>query len=222
MRSMLGWFAILVVAAFGVGCHGASPPDRLTRTAFEGRTADLVASLSRGEGNACDALVWAARGGQGPSILAITARGVNPDACRVGVNRWTPLLHAIHKNQRAAVAALLEAGASANPPADADRLTPLMMAAGNGDLGIVNLLLEAGADPRVTKPNGINALTIAVSGGALMDIDRPLLGSCHPEIVRALLSRAPELRLQPSLRTGIARHLAYLNGCDEVLAMARR
>ena len=221
MRS-LGMSIVVLLGSTAVACGGARPPDATTRAAFEGRTADVLASFERGGADRCDALVWAARGGRPLTILAITAQGVNPDRCHAGVNGWTPLMHAIHKDQAGAVEALLKAGATANPPADAHSLTPLMMATGNGNLAIVNLLLAAGADPRVTKPNGLNALTIAVSGGALMDIERPLLGSCHPEIVRALVRRAPELRLTASARTRVARTLAYLNGCDEALALASR
>lgn len=220
MRSRLGISIIVLLGSTAAACRGALPPDAPTRAAFEGRTSDVLTSFDRGEVDRCDALVWAARGGRPRTILAVTARGVNPDGCHVGVNGWTPLMHAIHKDQVRAVEALLKAGATANPPADAHSLTPLMMAAGNGNLAIVNLLLAAGADPRATKPNGLNALTIAVSGGALMDIERPLLGSCHPEIVKALVRRAPDLRLTVTARTRVARTLAHLNGCDEALALA--
>ncbi len=213
--------ALVVLCALSLLACGAKPPTPLTRAAFEGRTADVVRVLTAAPGAACDALTWAARGGQPSTILAITGRGVNPDTCRVGVNDWTPLMHAIHKDQPTAVVALIQAGSNVNATAP-HAFTPLMMAAGNGNLAIVRLLLAAGADPRATAPNGTNVFTVAVMGGALTDIDHPLLGACHPDVVRELLARAPDLELAPGTRAQLARAAATLNGCDEVLRLVDR
>jgi hypothetical protein len=90
------------------------------------------------------------------------------------------------------------------------------MAAGNGQADIVRRLLAAGADPR--EPG---VFTAAVSGGALSDIDRPLDGTCNPEIVRALLQRAPDLRLPRNARGHLSYLFARLNQCEAVLSMAR-
>jgi hypothetical protein len=208
---------VLFCALFLSAC-GAEPPTPLTRAAFDGRTTDVLRTLAANPGGTCDALTWAARGGQPSTILAITGRGVNPDTCRVGVNDWTPLMHAIHKDQVSAVAALIKAGSNVNATA-AHAFTPLMMAVGNGNLAIVRLLLAAGADPHATAPNGTNAFTVAVMGGALTDIDHPLLGACHPDIIRELLAKAPDLTLAPGARARFARATARLNGCDEVLRL---
>ena len=59
---------------------------------------------------------------------------------------------------------------------------------------MVTLLLKFGADAHRVGPAGITALSEAVTGGALTDIDRPILGGCHPDTVRAL-DRAPDTAL---------------------------
>jgi hypothetical protein len=94
-----------------------------------------------------------------------------------------------------------------------------MMAAGNGQLRIARRLLDAGANPRSVGESGATALSIAVSGGALTDIENPLLGSCHTEIVRELLRRDPGLRLGDTLHARFARWTAWLNGCDDVISI---
>jgi len=94
-----------------------------------------------------------------------------------------------------------------------------MMAAAEGDLAVVDTLLAAGADPRAATADGTTALALAVSGGAFGDIERPLLGGCHTEVVRALLRRDPSLTPGPSRRAGIARRVARFNDCDEVLVL---
>lgn len=215
-RALIGLCALALVSACG-----AAPPTPLTRAASEGRTAEVLREIARNPAAACDALTWAARGGRPSTILAITGGGVNPDTCRVGVNEWTPLMHAIHKDQAPAVSALIRAGSNVNAAAP-HGFTPLMMAAGNGNLAIVRLLLAAGADPHATAPNGANVFTVAVMGGAFSDIERPLLGACHSEIVRALLAKAPDLRLASGTRASVARAAASLNGCDEVLRLIDR
>ncbi len=151
----------------------------------------------------------AARQGDLAAIATLLEAGA-VDA-RAGVNGWTPLQHAIHKNQAAAVKALLAAGADANagsgPPSSrhASGVTPLMMAAGYGQLEIVEALLAAGADPRASHGN-VNALWAAAGFGAIADItDGPPLGSCFPDVVDAILAKAPELRL----RWGMEARLSY-------------
>ena len=52
------------------------------------------------------ALIAAARTGQVASIRIIVAAGGDPNA-RAGVNGWPALMHAVHKNQTAAVRELL-------------------------------------------------------------------------------------------------------------------
>jgi len=157
----------------------------------------------------------AARNGDVAKIRALAAAGADINATDVGGTRWTPLLHAIHKGQRGSVDALIALGADVNRRSPSG-LSPLEMAAGNGQSPIVKRLLAAGADPR--EPG---VFTAAVSGGALSDIDRPLDGTCNPEIVRSLLERAPDLRLPRNARGHMSYWFARLNQCDAVLSMAR-
>src|SRR5689334_4316047 len=53
------------------------------------------------------ALVWAARSGQPDAVDYLVKRGGDPNAT-AGVNGWTVLMHAIHKDQPQSVAALLK------------------------------------------------------------------------------------------------------------------
>lgn len=167
----------------------------------------------------------AARGGDVPAIRALIAGGQSPDMIDRGGNHWTPLLHAIHKDQMPAVDALLAAGANVHrgggPPSPADvqtSLTPLMMAVGNGRADIVRKLLAAGADPRA---DGAGIFTLAVSGGALTDIENPLLGRCNADVVRVLLRHDPTLRVPRSVRGHLSLLFARFNNCEEVLRLVQ-
>jgi ankyrin repeat protein len=157
----------------------------------------------------------AARTGDAARIRALAAAGADVNAFSIGGTRWTPLLHAIHKGQRASVDALITLGADVNRASPAG-LSPLELAAGHGQAPIVKRLLGAGADPR--EPG---VFTAAVSGGALSDIDRPLDGTCNPAVVRALLDRAPDLRLPRNASGHMAYWFARLNQCEAVLRIAR-
>lgn len=167
-------------------------------------------------------LARAARTGDVRTIAALAAAGHDVNAVDAGGNRWTPLLHAIHKGQRGAIEALLAANADVHRPAGGGQspghLTPLLMAVGNGQLDIVRRLLAAGADPRADGPG---VFSTAVAGGALTDIENPLLGHCSAEIVRALLQSDPTLRLPRNARGHLSLMFARLNNCDDVVRMAR-
>jgi uncharacterized protein len=166
-------------------------------------------------------LARAARTGNTAAIRSMVAAGQDVNAPDPGGNHWTPLLHAIHKGQRGAIDALLAAGANVHGATAGQRvgvdaaanLTPLMMAVGNGQADIVRRLLAAGADPRADGPG---LFAIAVSGGALTDIENPLLGRCNADVVRALLERDPTLRLPRNGRGHLAILFARLNNCHEV------
>jgi hypothetical protein len=159
----------------------------------------------------------AAREGNVTAIAAMVNQGHDPNGIDPGLNHWTPLLHAIHKGQAGSVNALLAGGADVNRAAPGGS-TPLMMAVGNGQTAIVARLLEAGGDPHI---GGAEMLAIAVSGGALTDIEQPLLGRCNTDVVRLLLRRAPDLRLRAGLRTRLAIMVARWNHCDDALRMVR-
>ena len=112
---------------------------------------------------------------------------------------------------------LLDRGVDPNRRARA--LTPLAMAAADRDPAIVQLLLAHGADANARGIGGSTALTVAVSGGALTDLDRPLFGGCHPATVRALLAHDPTLRLPDTIAGREALWWARFHGCADVLAL---
>jgi ankyrin repeat protein len=195
--------------------HYHSTPCVKTRAAFS--LALLLAAASgcgTGGQDQLTPLARAARMSNVPTIRALVIAGADVNAPDPGANRWTPLLHAIHKGRRASVDALIAAGADVNRGAP----TPLIMAAGNGHAEIVERLLVAGANPRADADE---LFAVAVSGGALTDIDNPLLGQCHTGVVRTLLQRAPDLRLKPNLRGRLALWFARFNHCTEVLEMTQ-
>jgi ankyrin repeat protein len=161
-------------------------------------------------------LASAARAGDVAAIRAAAAAGRDLDVVDPGRNHWTPLLHAVHKGQRAAVEALIAGGADVHR--ESHGLSPLTMAVGNGQTDIVRVLLGAGAHPRT---DGIGILALAVRGGALTDIENPLLGHCNTDIVRALIDRDPTLRLPRNVQGHLAVWFARLNHCREVIQLAK-
>jgi len=165
------------------------------------------------------ALANAARVGRLDTMAVLLAAGADPNLPDAGGNRWIPLMHALHKHRTASVRLLLEHDARADGP-DGLTLTPLMMAAATGQADAVRLLLDRGANPRRPLPEGGSILDLAVSGGALTDIDEPLLGACHLETVRLLVDRAPDLRMSRTWRARVAGLFARLNGCQAALDLA--
>jgi uncharacterized protein len=222
-----------VLVSLGIGtsliaAHACSPAPALPLALAATRNAaDRVrAMLERGaaadvrDAGGITPLMWAARCGAVDAMAVLLDAGADPDA-RDARQHWTPLLHAIHRQQPAAVRLLLERGADPDL-GTRNHVTPLMMAADDADPSNVEQLLAHGADPHVLGPGGTTALTQAVSGGAFTDLtDRPLFGGCRLETVRALLAHDPTLRLPDNFAGRQARWWATLNGCDEVLALVR-
>jgi hypothetical protein len=163
-------------------------------------------------------IVVAARTGNLNRIEQLAAAGADLNV-HAGVHRWTPLLHAIHKNQPGSVRLLLDHGARVNEPGGGG-LTPLIMAAGYGYAGIAAMLLEAGADPELQTRDGTTALVAAVGG--VPDIDRFTVGRCQTDTVRVLLHAAPNLRIPRGLEGDSALAIARLAGCTGVLKLVRK
>jgi ankyrin repeat protein len=217
-------YALILAAAVGAlsaACAGA-PQIPLAIVAAR-NAADLVHRLllEHHDPNERDAsgvtpLMWAARAGAVDAMAALLDGGAD-SSLRDVMNGWTAMFHAIHKHQTAAVRLLLERGV--NPNQSARMLTPLMMAAADRDPTIVELLLQHGADPTRRGIGGSTALSEAVSGGALSDIDRPLFGGCRPATVRALLAHDPSLTLPDTIAGREALFWARFHGCREVLEM---
>ncbi|QOY87327.1 ankyrin repeat domain-containing protein [Paludibaculum fermentans] len=154
MKHRRGLLLLLLTATVLAGCGGAHDTSTLIGAAREGDLAAMNKQLDQGA-------------------------GVNQSA---GVNNWTVLQHAIHKNQPQAVDLLLAKGA--DPNLAHGKMTPLMMAAGYGYDGIVRSLLKYGADPKVRNSDGKTARDYAKSG--VSDIDRFTYGREQSAAVAAL------------------------------------
>jgi len=163
-------------------------------------------------------LVYRARNGDVTEIARIAARGLDLDQPE-GANHWTALQHAVHKEQAESVRVLLEWGATPDASQPGNQ-TALFMAADSKDPAMVELLINAGADVEWQGPGGRTPLTQAVSGGALWDVtDRPMLGGCRTETVRAFMKAYPRLRV-PDTETGkTAVTWARAHNCTEVLRL---
>jgi hypothetical protein len=162
----------------------------------------------------------AARAGDLAALRRELDRGADVNERDQRSTGWPPLMHAIHTRQLAAVQLLLERGADPNR-GTLRGYTPLMMAAADPDAAYVRTLLAHGADPRRVGPTGETALGIALSGGALVDVDRPLLGGCHTETAKAILAHDPELTRADLGDGPWVRWWAGLQRCPDTLALLK-
>jgi ankyrin repeat protein len=211
---------VLTVLILLAGCRG-HPDTPLASAAANGDIPAMERLIAAGadvNGGNGAALVWAARSGAADSIPVLVKHGANPNLTN-GVNSWTPLMHAIHKHQVAAVGALLKAGANVEARAG-DGTTALMMAAGYGYDDIVRVLLDGGADPRARGPQGMSALDLAVSG--VPDIDRFTAGDCQGATIQALIERAPDMKLSGNARVLRELEALKLKGCAGVAQIEGR
>ncbi len=209
--------ASIVLASFA--CFFGGPDTPLGRAASAGDTGTMTALLDQGaDPNAPGAhgitpLATAARTGRLEAIELLLAHGADPHKGS-GVNGWTPLLHALHKNQSAAALRLMATCTAPSTELD----DGLYMAAGYAQAGLVAALLKQGANPRKDFGNGANALSNAVAGA--FDIDFTYRGCAeHTETVRALLT-SPDLALTGEAGAA-ARRSAEKRGCTEMLALLR-
>ena len=216
-RSMTSLTLLLLLAASLSGCFLGGPDTSLGRATAKGDLAAMTALLDhRADANAAGAfgmtpLATAARKGRVDAIELLLARGADPHrGC--GVNGWTPLLHALHKDQQAAAARLMATCTAPSPELD----DALFMAAGYAQTEAVAALLQRGADPRKDFGDGANALSNAVAGA--FDIDYSYRGcAAHTESVKALMA-APDVKLVGSAGAS-ARRSAERRGCTEMLTL---
>ena len=214
----LGRYALVIVLVAALaGCLFRGPDTPLGRAAGSGDLTAMTALLDRGaDPNApgthgMTPLASAARNGRVEAIDLLLARGADLHrGC--GVNGWTPLQHALHKNQPAAAQRLIAAYGA--PSAELD--DALFMAAGYAQTELVAALLKRGADPNKDFGDGANALSNAVAGA--FDIDYSFRGcEAHTETVRALLAaRAPTLHGSGG---AAARRAAERRGCTGMLEL---
>jgi hypothetical protein len=164
-------------------------------------------------------LMTASRRGDLAVMTALIDAGADINRQDQWVNGWTPMLHALHKQQRKAVALLLERGANPNQAGWSGE-TPLMFAALDNDTETMSLLLARGARATARSRSGESALDIAVAGGAFADpTDRSWLGGCYPKAVRLLLEADPTLKMRDGFGPLSARWWARMKGCSETLAL---
>ncbi|MGA3043637.1 MAG: ankyrin repeat domain-containing protein [Bryobacteraceae bacterium] len=209
----LVWIPVLLWS--GCAQHSDIP---ILQAARLGDSQTLETLLSRGaDPNQKDTggltpLILSARGGSAVAVETLLRHGADPEL-RGGVNGWTPLMHAVHKNQPGAARTLLDGGAQVDCRGRSGE-TALMMAAGYGFTPLVELLLERGANPRAATAGGYNVLAAALGG--VPDIDHFTVGSCQAETVRALKRKDPALRLPDNLWARVAQFsggVAKLRGC---------
>lgn len=200
------------------GCILGGRATPLGAAAGKGDVAAMTALLDAGAdpnaagGHGMTPLAAAARSGRIEAIELLLERGGDPHrGC--GVNGWTPLLHALHKNQIAAAKRLAQ---TCEPPS-AELDEALYMAAGYAQTEAVEALLARGADPKHSYEQGANALAVATQGA--FDIDTTYSGcAAHTATVSALLAASPELKLEGEAGRA-ARRSAEKRGCGEMLAL---
>ncbi len=164
-------------------------------------------------------LMSASRRGDLAIMTALIDAGADVNRQDRWVNGWTPMLHALHKQQRKAVALLLERGANPNQSGWSGE-TPIMFAVLDNDTASMSLLLARGAQANARSRSGESALDIAVAGGAFADpTDRSWLGGCYPKAVRLLLDADPTLKMRDGFGPLSARWWARMKGCSETLAL---
>ena len=128
-------------------------------------------------------------------------------------------MHAIHKNQRGSVLALLHNGAAPNA-VSTNGETALIMAAAYGQADIVSDLLDGGADA-TQSVKGSTALDAALTGAN--DVDRFTLGQCQTSTVKVLLEKAPRgLKASGGNADRMLRLLKRCSEIDRMLAGAQK
>jgi ankyrin repeat protein len=214
--------SVLAAGMLGSGCF-PRPQNAISRAAAAGDVEGVEQLISQGvdpnlgaASRAFTPMIWAARAGQVAVIRALAAHGALVDAPG-GSNGWSPLQHALHKQQTAAALELIELGAdlSGQPGQRA-----LAMAAGYGNAEVTERLLDRGVDPHVDLGGGPSLLALAAAGA--YDIDYHWRGcEPHTQTVRALMTRAPDLALGRGSWDTAARAYVSRHGCSELVSLLR-
>ena len=159
------------------------------------------------------ALAWASRAGQVDAVAVLLDTGADPNR-RDQRHGWTPLMHALHKRPGAVARLLLSRGA--DPRIGAGGTGPVVMATLDNDAALVRTML-ASKPPREQRQQ---ALDEAVGGGALADIDRPLLGHLPDRDGARAPQDDPTLRVDQSGAIFSPLWWARRQGCDQTIALA--
>jgi ankyrin repeat protein len=214
-------FPLALLALMLAGC-GPDPHEPMAVAAGEGNLPKVQQLLAQGgkpdvTDTGITPLMTASRRGDLATMTALIDAGADLNRQDRWVNGWTPMLHALHKQQRKAVALLLERGANPNQGGWSGE-TPLMFATLDNDTETMSLLLARGAHAGAGSRSGETALDIAVAGGAFADpTDRSWLGGCYPKAVKLLLEAEPTLKMRDGFGPLWARWWARMKGCSETL-----
>ena len=211
MRRIVCLSLLLVLAT---ACGGAGTD--LSRAAHAGNLPEVKRLLAAGAnpnppttGFEMSPLGLAAQVGATEVMTALLDAGALPEL-ESGINDWTPLVHAVHTEQRDAIRLLLSRTHQGKDNLD----KALEMAAAYGLPDVVHDLLAAGGT------GGTEALTGAVGGS--WDIDAEWKGcQTHTETVRVLLEASPDLRVPDTFSGRSALRFARKKGCTEMLGLVQ-
>ncbi|MDT7542213.1 MAG: uncharacterized protein QOE33_2117 [Acidobacteriota bacterium] len=228
---VVGLFALAVgVVVVSHLRHEGPASTPLARAAQVGDSASVETLIARGDDvNVRDAagytpLAYAALAGDATAIKSLLDAKADPNARDCNTQGWTPLIHAIHRNQNDVARLLVERGADVNERVGScgeakveTGMTPLMFAAMYDNTETVKFLVEHGADARAMDGDN-NALSYALAGGSLgrlADIDRAATHPCPVETAKLLLQAAPDVSLGEGM---IDRAVLYVSRrkCPEV------
>jgi ankyrin repeat protein len=221
-------WAVTVWFVFASGIMNGHEPTTPLTVAAERGEADQVrkliaagADLNERDKSGYTALVWAARNGDTKVAEALIEARADMNVRDCAENGWTPLMHAIHKNNNEMARLLIDRGADVNARAGKcteksveEGSTALLQAAGEDNAEIVRALLAKGADP-YAEYESANALSKAVGG--VIDFTRPDDRQCPTETVRALLDHAPELNTKRTVWDRKSIFVARHKGCTEIV-----
>jgi Ankyrin repeats (3 copies) len=223
MPRAVSLFSLLAASVLGTSACFPRPQNEISQAAARGDVAAVEAMLANGvdpnlgaASHAFTPMIWAARAGRVPVIRLLADHSASLDAPG-GSNGWTPLMHALHKQQTAAALALIDLGADLS---SRNGQRALAMAAGYGNAEVTETLLDRGVDPHVDLGSGPSLLALAAAGS--YDIDFQWRGcESHTRTVRAIVARAPDLTLGTNHWDGAARAYVVRRGCDDLIALLK-